>query len=145
MQYIKSDRAFCIAQRPSTLNSIDWNATSNSTSLFNWCMFRTMNSEDGLQKIINFTKQTCVIHYKTWNLSCFACFVSDEMRVNGGASSSSDVSCSIGSCLVYVSAQTLVTLTDILRYFSAFSGQILSLLLRLEKTDFLPRPLQSFV
>jgi len=45
------------------------------------------------------------------------------MRVNGGASSS-DVSCSIGSCLFYVSAQTPVTLTDIVRYFSISSGQI---------------------
>ena len=89
-------------------------------------MFRTTTFEDGFQKMINFTKQTCAIHKRTLNLSFFACFVSGEMHENGGASSSSDVSCSIVTSLVHVSAQTPVTLTDIVRYFPISSRQILS-------------------
>jgi hypothetical protein len=89
-------------------------------------MFRTTNFEDGLQKMINFTKQTCAIHKKHETYGFFACFVSGEIHVKGGASSSSDVSCSIGTSLVHVSAQTPVTLTGIVRYFPISSGQILS-------------------
>ena len=95
-------------------------------------MLRTTISEDGFQKMINFTKQTCVIHKQHETYRVF--FVSGEMHINGGASSSSDVSCSIGSCLVHVSAQTPVTLTSTVRYFPISSGQILTKLLKLTKT-----------
>jgi hypothetical protein len=87
-------------------------------------MFRTTNYEDGFQKMIKFTKQNCAIHKKHETDRALFCFVSGEMHVNGGASSSSEVSCAVGSCLFHVSAQTPVTLTDIVRYFPISSRQI---------------------